>query len=111
MLSKYLLGAIAGLVLVGALAFVGGGYLNTRHAERKAAELRTRARGMTDQELARAVAQCDAPAAAGTPAPPADYCEDVAREIDARPLEMVRTMPSTLAAPALRPQGGGPRER
>ena len=111
MLSKYLPRAIAGLVLLGALAFVAGGYLNTRHAGRQAAELRSRSRGMTDQELARAMAQCDGPAAAGTPAPSADFCEDVAREIDARPLEMVKVTPGPLALPGPALQGARPRER
>jgi hypothetical protein len=91
---KYLASTISAAALLAALAFIGTGYLNTRRSDRKAGELRTAVHSMTQQELAAAIARCDAPPQpagrpTGAPRRDAAYCEDVAREMDDRPLEIV----------------------
>lgn len=94
--------AMAAAILA-AVAFVGSGYLHTRRAERNADRERAAVHTMTQQELAAAIARCDALPTGDTPRDAAArrdaaYCEEVAREMDNRPLEIVE---HKLAAPAL----------
>ncbi len=88
--------------MLAALLFVGNGYLNARRSDRKAGELRASVHALTQQQLAAAVARCDAPTSGDGRADrarrDAAYCEDVAREMDDRPLEIVERK---LPAPAL----------
>ncbi|HEY3851925.1 MAG TPA: hypothetical protein VGL87_13195 [Steroidobacteraceae bacterium] len=105
---KYLVATLSTAGLLAVAAFIGGGYLNTRRAEHKADDLRASVHAMTQQELAAAVARCDAPASPDAP-PGADeprpgaarrgaaYCEDVAQEMDDRPLEIVKGRPPAVA--------------
>lgn len=86
---KHLITAGAAAALLAALVFVAGGYVHTRQVERRAADLDARVRAMSMQDLAVAIAHCDAPRAAPAPAPQAAFCAQVARELDDRPLEMV----------------------
>jgi hypothetical protein len=93
---KYLASTISAAALLAALVFIGNGYLNSRRSDRKAGEVRSAVHAMTQQELAAAIARCDAPQeAAGRSAARQDaaYCEDVAREMDDRPLEIVEHKP------------------
>ncbi len=88
--------------VLAAVAFVGSGYLNTRRAERKADHLRAAVHSMTQQDLAAAIARCDAPPGPGEPRHgaarrDAAYCENVAREMDDRPLEIVKGRPPAVA--------------
>ncbi len=99
--KKQLLLVICGAIVLGLAAFVGDGYLKGRRAEHKAAAQRDTVHSLTQQELARAVARCDAWQDPGRPpgsgaAPNAKYCEDVAREMDDRPLEIVKQKPPVL---------------
>jgi hypothetical protein len=106
---KYIIIATSAAVVLAMLAFIGNGYLNTRRADRKADDVRAKVHAMTLQDLAAAIARCDeAPA----PAEPergvqrhdairrdvfrrdAAYCEDVTRELDNRPLEIVKVKPA-----------------
>jgi hypothetical protein len=98
---KYLVPALCTAVLLAAATFVGSGYLKGRRADRTAAAQRSSVRSMSQQELAAAVARCDAMPASGQAAPrDAAYCEDVAREMDDRPLEIVkRNPPEAVPAP------------
>lgn len=96
--------AAAAAAILAAVAFVGSGYLHTRRAERKADRERSAVHAMTQQDLAAAIARCDAVPAADAPRDAAArrdavYCEEVAREMDNRPLEIVE---HKLSAPALR---------
>ena len=96
---KTLFATICAAVLLAAIAFVGTGYLNGRRADRSAAAQRSSVRSMTQQELAAAVARCDAaPDPAQAQRRDAAYCEDVAREMDDRPLEIVKRNPPDAAA-------------
>ncbi len=84
--------------ILAAVAFVGSGYLHTRRAERKAEGERAAVHAMTQQALAAAVARCDAVPGADTPRSSAArrdaaYCEEVAREMDDRPLQIVEHQP------------------
>jgi hypothetical protein len=95
---KYLVVTLSTVGLLAALVFVGSGYLNTRRAERKAGDLRAAVHSMTQQDLAAAVARCEAPPGPGEPRNgvarrDAAYCENVAREMDNRPLEIVKGNP------------------
>jgi hypothetical protein len=91
---KYLIPTICVAVLLAAAVFVGSGYLKGRRADRTAAAQRSSVRSMSQQELAAAVARCDAAPASGQAASrDAAYCEDVAREMDDRPLEIVKRHP------------------
>jgi hypothetical protein len=95
---KYLVVTLSTAALLAAGVFIGGGYLNTRRAERKADDLHAAVHSMTQQDLAAAVARCDSPPGAGEPRNAAArrdaaYCENVAREMDDRPLEIVRGRP------------------
>ncbi len=111
---KHLIAAVAAAALLAATAFVGSGYLHTRRTERDAAELRAAVHAMSVQDLGAAIARCDAPlhaAAAGDGGATragesrdaarrdAAYCEDVARESDDRPLEIVNVEPPDAPAP------------
>ena len=96
---KYLVVTLSAAALLAAVAFVGSGYLNTRRAERKADDLRASVHSMTQQDLAAAIARCEAPPGPGEPRNgvarrDAAYCEDVAREMDDRPLEIVKGNPT-----------------
>ncbi len=95
---KYLASTISAAALLAALVFIGNGYLNSRRSDRKAGEVRSAVHAMTQQELAAAIARCDAPQeaagrSAAAPRQDAAYCEDVAREMDDRPLEIVEHKP------------------
>jgi hypothetical protein len=101
---KYILVTISAAALLGTLVFVGSGYLNTRRAERKADDLRAKIHAMTLQDLAAAIAQCDAAPSPDEPRRGAmrrdpAYCEDVTRELDNRPLEIVKVKPADAPAP------------
>ena len=88
MAVKYIVGTVAALAVLGAFAFVGSGYLHTRSVERKADREREAVHAMTQQDLAAAIARCDAVSGRD-----AAYCEAVAREMDNRPLEIVKRSP------------------
>ena len=88
--------------LLAAVAFIGGGYLNTRRVERTADDLRASVHAMSQQDLAAAIARCDASPGQGEPRHgvarrDAAYCENVAREMDDRPLEIVKGRPPAVA--------------
>lgn len=94
----------AAAALLAALIFVGSGYVHTRRAERKADRERAAVHVMTQQDLAAAIARCDAVSAGDAPRHAvarrdAAYCEEVAREMDDRPLEIVEHKPSAPALP------------
>jgi hypothetical protein len=100
---KFLLVTATAAAILAAVAFVGSGYLHTRRAERNADHERAVVHAMTQQDLAAAIARCDAVPAGDIPRDAAArhdaaYCEEVAREMDNRPLEIVE---HKLAAPAL----------
>ncbi len=87
------------MALLAALAFVGSGYLGTRRAQHQADRERAVVHAMTQQELAATIARCDAATPPGD-APrtaaarhAAAYCEDAAREMDNRPLQIVEHKP------------------
>jgi hypothetical protein len=95
---KYIIVTIAAVITLAAAAFIGNGYLNTRRADRKAEDLRAKVHAMTLQDLAAAIARCDAAPAPDEPRPAAPrrdaaYCEEVTRELDNRPLEIVKVKP------------------
>jgi hypothetical protein len=95
---KYIVVTISAAAILAALAFVGSSYLATRRADRKADDLRAVVHAMSMQDLAAAIARCDAPSGpatspSGAARRDAAYCEDVARELDDRPLEMVKVKP------------------
>jgi hypothetical protein len=97
---KSIVTTAAAAALLAAVAFVGNGYLHTRRAARSAEVQRAAVHAMTQQDLAAAIARCDAVTARDPTAAArreAAYCEDVAREMDDRPLEIVQRK---LAAPA-----------
>lgn len=99
---KYVAATISAVAGLAALVFIGNGYLNTRRTDRKAEELHAAVHAMTQQDLAAAVARCDTPQNPGEPRTgvvrrDAAYCEDVAREMDNRPLEIVEHKPSAPA--------------
>jgi hypothetical protein len=101
---KYLVATLSTAALLAAVAFIGSGYLNTRRAERKADDLRASVHSMTQQDLAAAIARCEAPPGPGEPRNgvarrDAAYCENVAREMDDRPLEIVKGNPPDVPAP------------
>jgi hypothetical protein len=100
---KFLLVTATAAALLAAVAFVGGGYLHSRRADRKADRQRAAVHAMSQQDLAAAIARCDAVPAGDIPRDgaarrDAAYCEVVAREMDNRPLEIVE---HKVAAPAL----------
>jgi hypothetical protein len=106
--------AAAATAILAAGAFIGSGYLHTRRVEHKAQRERAAVHAMTQQELAAAIARCDAMPAADTPHDAAAgrdagqqrdsterrdaaYCEEAAREMDDRPLEIVdHTLPGPM---------------
>jgi hypothetical protein len=105
---KYIVVTISAAAILAAAAFVGSGYLISRRADRKAADLHAAVHAMSMQDLAAAIARCDAPSAPETPRGGAGrrdgaYCEDVARELDDRPLEIVKVTPSGAAPSARQP--------
>lgn len=81
---KSIVTTAAAAALLAAVAFVGNGYLHTRRAARSAEVQRAAVHAMTQQDLAAAIARCDAATRRD-----AVYCEEVAREMDNRPLEIV----------------------
>jgi len=94
----------AAAAILAAVAFVGSGYLHTRRAEREADHERAAVHAMTQQDLAAAIARCDAVGAGDASRDAAArrnaaYCEEVAREMDNRPLEIVEHKPSPPALP------------
>jgi hypothetical protein len=94
----------AAAAILAAVAFVGSGYLHTRRAERKADHERAAVHAMTEQELAAAIARCDAVSSGNTPRDAAArrdaaYCEEVAREMDNRPLQIVEHKPAAPVRP------------
>jgi hypothetical protein len=100
---KFLLVTATSAAFLALVAFVGSGYLHTRRAEAKADHERAVVHAMTQQDLAAAIARCDAVPSGDTPREAAvrrdaAYCEEVAREMDSRPLEIVE---HKLAVPAL----------
>jgi hypothetical protein len=106
---KYIIVTISAAVVLATLVFIGNGYLHTRRSDREADDLRATVHAMTLQDLAAAIARCDAASGAHEPSrgePPngalrrdAAFCEDVTRELDNRPLEIVKVKPA--AAPVL----------
>ena len=99
---KYLVVTLSTAAVLAMAAFIGSGYLNTRRAERKADDLRAAVHAMTQQDLAAAIARCDSPpgpdeARHGAARRDAAYCENVAREMDDRPLEIVKGHPPAVA--------------
>ena len=106
---KYIIVTISAAAALATLLFVGSGYLNTRRADRKAEDLRATVHAMTLQELAAAIAQCDSTPSSEEPrrrTAPTDavrrdaaFCESVTRELDNRPLEIVKVKPGAAPAP------------
>ena len=89
--------ALSTAAVLAMAAFIGSGYLNTRRAERKADDLRAAVHAMTQQDLAAAIARCDSPPGPDAARRDAAYCENVAREMDDRPLEIVKGHPPAVA--------------
>jgi len=106
---RYIIVTISAAAVLATLVFVGSGYLNTRRADRKADDLRATVHAMTLQDLAAAIAACDSTPSSAEPrrgAVPLDavrrdaaYCEAVTRELDNRPLEIVKVKPGAAPAP------------
>ena len=94
---KYLVVTLSTAAVLAMAAFIGSGYLNTRRAERKADDLRAAVHAMTQQDLAAAIARCDSPPGLDAARRDAAYCENVAREMDDRPLEIVKGHPPAVA--------------
>lgn len=93
---KYQVMAVIVLLALAVLA-IGDGYLRTRRAERSVAVMKSRVSQMSIQQLARAEADCDSALPASVPqasAPlhrrDADFCEGVARAIEAEPMHLVK---------------------
>ncbi len=88
---KYkMMAAVALLVLI--ILAIGDGYLRTRRADRRVSTMKSQISGMSIQQLARAAAQCDsALPAQAAPAKRGDteFCEEVARAIEAEPMHLV----------------------
>jgi hypothetical protein len=84
--------------VLGAIVFVGMGYLHSHRAQREATDRREAVHAMSLQALAAAIARCDAPltekARRGAAGRDDRYCEEVARELDDRPLEVVQVEPA-----------------
>ena len=92
---KYKVVAVIVLLVLAALA-IGDGYLRTRRAERRILTMKSQVSGMSIQQLARAEAECDSAPAARVPPTrgPAtwrdgEFCEEVARAIEAEPMHIV----------------------
>jgi hypothetical protein len=85
---KYTIPIVA-LMILGAL-WAGQGYLKTRRIEQNTVSLRTQLSAMSIQELSRRSEKCDQ-STGGRPlvGHDADYCAEVWREIEARPLQSV----------------------
>ncbi len=94
MAMTYKVAVVAVLIL--AAIVIGDGYLRTRQADQRQETLKASVAGMSNQQLARLSAECDAaqsPGAAVTH--DAGYCAEVWREIEARPLQAVKVPPTT----------------
>jgi hypothetical protein len=87
---KYKVMAVIALLALAVLA-IGDGYLRTRRAERSVSAMKSRVSGMSIQQLARAEADCDSwqPARAPMQRRDGEFCEEVARAIEAEPLQIV----------------------
>lgn len=96
---RLLIGTISAAALLAGGAFIAGGYLNTRRAEHRSADRHRAVHAMSLQDLAAAIARCDA---APDGSRDAGYCEEVARELDERPLEIVEVKPAAPGLPAPR---------
>jgi hypothetical protein len=85
---KYTLPTVV-LVILGAL-WAAQGYLKTRRVEQHTVSLRTQLSAMSIQELSRLSVKCDRSMGGRPPVGhDADYCAEVWREIEARPLQSV----------------------
>jgi hypothetical protein len=85
---KYTIPTVVLMIL--AALWAGQGYLKTRRVEQHAVSLRAQLSAMSIQELSRLSEKCDR-SMGGHPSVghDADYCAEVWREIEARPLQSV----------------------
>ncbi len=94
MAMKYKMALVAVVILV--IVVIGDGYRRTRHADQREATLKASVAAMSVQQLARLSAECDAAQSPGAPAAhAAEYCAEVWREIEDRPLQAVTVPPAT----------------
>jgi hypothetical protein len=87
---KYKVMAVVALLVLAALA-IGDGYLRTRRTDRRILTMKSHVSGMSIQQLARAAADCDSARPANAPVRGGDeeFCEEVARAIEAEPMHLV----------------------
>jgi hypothetical protein len=89
MALKYKVAVVAVVIL--AIIVIGDGYRRTRKADQREATVKASVAGMSIQQLARLSAECDAAQSPGAPAAhAAEYCAEVWREIEDRPLQAVK---------------------
>lgn len=94
MAMKYKAAVVAVVILV--IIVIGDGYRRRRQVDQRAATLKARVAAMSIQQLARLSAECDAAQSPGAPdAHAAEYCAEVWREIEDRPLQAVKVPPTT----------------
>ncbi len=90
---KYKVAVVALVILV--ISVMGDGYLRTRQADQREVTLKRSVAAMSIQQLARLSAECDAAQSPGAPvAHTAQYCAEVWREIEDRPLQAVKVPPA-----------------
>jgi hypothetical protein len=84
--------ALAALAILACVVVIGDGLLKSKRAERNTTTLRAAVAALSPQELAVAVAACEAPVRRGEP-PRRDaaYCAEVSRRLDEQPLQIVET--------------------
>ncbi len=97
MALKYKVAVVAVVIL--AIIVIGDGYRRTRKADQGEATVKASVAAMSIQQLARLSAECDAAQSPAAPAAhAAEYCAEVWREIEDRPLQAVK-VPPTSAGP------------
>lgn len=99
MAIKYKVMVVAGVFV--ALIVLGDGYLRTRRADQSTSVLKSKVSAMTIQQLAKASEECDSEQSHSEQSPggqvkhDAAYCAEVFRAIEAEPLHIVETQPSS----------------
>jgi len=87
------------LVILSAVV-IGDAFLKSRHVEQNTSKLRAAVSALSIQQLAVAVANCDAEHRQGErPAHTAAYCEEVRRRLDTEPLQSVEMGAPNSATP------------
>ena len=85
---KFTIAAIVSMILCAIV--IGDGYIKSRRAKQNAVTVSSSLATMSIQELSRRSEECDQSQGRGQPGKhDADFCAQVWREIEARPLEVV----------------------